>query len=89
MLQEYLNSCLRANFSKEKHPKKKIRLKKESQEHDACLGITESESIMCSLQTDMQLLHKQHSSHKNDLKKKDAIIMNQRKDLKILESKKK
>ncbi len=71
-------------------------LEKESPERDACLlehmeeamkFKTESESIICSLQTDMQLLRKQNSSLKNDLKRKDSIIMEQRNELKILESK--
>jgi hypothetical protein len=70
-------------------------MKKESPEHDACLlehmeeamkFKKESESTLCSLHTDMQLLRKQNSSLKNDLKKKDSIIMEQRKELKILES---
>lgn len=48
---------------------------------------TESESLLCSLQTEMQLLRKHNSALKNDIEKKDLIILEQKKDLKSLELK--
>ncbi len=47
----------------------------------------ESESLISSLQTEIQLLRKYNISLKNDIKKKDLIIMEQRKDLKSFELK--
>jgi hypothetical protein len=48
---------------------------------------TESESLISSLQTEIQLLRKHNTALKNENEKKDLIILEQRKDLKSLELK--